>query len=89
MQIGKTAEAERKLQEALALREQIQDRSGMGIDYGNFALALLAQKEFALAAAYAKKARAVFQSIPLPDYVESVDQLLAKIDQQSQSGSDS
>jgi len=89
VQIGKTAEAERKLQEALALREQIQDRSGMGIDYGNFALALLAQKEFALAAAYAKKARAVFQSIPLPDYVESVDQLLAKIDQQSQSGSDS
>jgi tetratricopeptide (TPR) repeat protein len=89
VQIGRTAEAEMKLQEALAVREQIQDRSGLGIDYGNFALALLAQKEFALAAVYAQKAHAVFQSIPLPDYVESVDQLLAKIDQLSQAGSDS
>ncbi len=89
VQIGRTAEAEMKLQEALAVREQIQNRYGMGADYGNFALALLAQKEFALAAVYAQKARAVFQSIPLPDYVESVDQLLAKIDQLSQASSDS
>ncbi|MBP1468978.1 tetratricopeptide repeat protein, partial [Candidatus Chloroploca sp. M-50] len=66
------------LQEALALRESINDRYSMGADLGNYGIALLQHGRNAEALPYLERARAIFAQQGIEEMVPQVDALIAQ-----------
>ncbi|MCL6542236.1 MAG: tetratricopeptide repeat protein [Roseiflexus sp.] len=71
------AVSQQLLEQALALRQAINDRYGEGADLGNYGIALLQRGRGAEALPYLQRARAVFADLGMAHLVAQVDQLIA------------
>ena len=65
------------LEQALVLRQAINDRYGEGADLGNYGIALLQRGRNAEALPYLQRARAVFVELGMAHLVAQMDQLIA------------
>ncbi len=74
---GKFAEAEQDLGQVITMRRAIRSLYDEGIDYGNFAIALLAINKPQEAQTYVLKAQDIFQHIGEPSLIQWVQRLLA------------
>ncbi|MBI5303383.1 MAG: tetratricopeptide repeat protein, partial [Chloroflexi bacterium] len=76
IQGGNIVQAEQDLAQVISIRRETGALFGEGADYGNFALALLNVGEKAKAKMYVLKAKAVFEKIGEPYYLQWVDRVL-------------
>jgi tetratricopeptide (TPR) repeat protein len=66
------------LEQALVLRQAINDRYSEGADLGNYGIALLQRGRGAEALPYLQRARAVFADLGMAHLVAQMDQLIAQ-----------
>jgi tetratricopeptide (TPR) repeat protein len=71
------AVSQQLLEQALALRQAINDRYSEGADLGNYGIALLQRGRGAEALPYLQRARAVFADLGMAHLVAQTDQLIA------------
>ncbi len=71
------AVSQQLLEQALVLRQEINDRYSEGADLGNYGIALLQRGRGAEAVPYLQRARAVFADLGMAHLVAQVDQLIA------------
>ncbi len=71
------AVSQQLLEQALVLRQEINDRYSEGADLGNYGIALLQRGRGAEALPYLQRARAVFADLGMAHLVAQMDQLIA------------
>jgi hypothetical protein len=76
IQSGNLAQAEQALAQVILIRRETSALFDEGADYGNFARALLNVGEKAKAKVYVLKAKAVFEKIGEPYYLQWVERAL-------------
>ncbi|MCL4528176.1 MAG: tetratricopeptide repeat protein [Chloroflexi bacterium] len=76
LDLGKFASAEMEIQQAVKLRQQINDIYGIGADFGNFAIGLLKVGQIEKAKEYAQKARSIFEKLNMPALLEMMDKIM-------------